>query len=139
MPTACPRCGLVHPPGVAACPDGLTRPAPPRPCGARLAALGVLAVAVIGGGVGFWVRTRDDARARAEGVLGVSSEPAGARVSVMGADQPGATPLLVPHLPRGRRLEVRLTKEGYRPWTGSALIPVERGDERLRITLEPVK
>jgi hypothetical protein len=97
----------------------------------------VLALVLGGGAVALWVRGRGP-DPRAGGVLGVSSDPPGASVVVMGRAQERATPLLVRDLPRGTRLEVRLTKPGYRPWTGHAVIPVERGDERLRATLEPL-
>jgi hypothetical protein len=96
-------------------------------------ALVALAAAI--GGALLW---RGRAGPRQEGVLSVASTPPGAAVSVGGAAQPGATPLIVHALPRGVPLEVEVTKPGYEPWRGRATIPPERGDEQVRATLAPL-
>jgi hypothetical protein len=71
---------------------------------------------------------------RFRGVLAVGSRPAGARVALNG--QPvGTTPLVLTNLEVGSRA-VRLTLDGYQPWT-SAVRVVANQRTNLSATLQP--
>ena len=71
---------------------------------------------------------------RFRGLLAVESRPAGARVTLNG--QPvGTTPLVLTNLDVGSRA-VRLTLEGYQPWT-SAVRVVANQKTNLSATLQP--
>ncbi len=59
------------------------------------------------------------------GVVVVTSEPAGARVSVDGSPIPGVTPLVIEDVPQSRALELAVTSRGRRSWT--ATLPPEPG------------
>jgi hypothetical protein len=67
------------------------------------------------------------------GALAVNSRPTGARVSVNGQSI-GVTPLVVTSLPAGSRV-VRLTAEGYHPWS-SAVRVVANQRNSVIVTLQ---
>ena len=76
---------------------------------------------------------RDAVDARPASSFIVTTEPAGARVTVNGVGY-GSTPLAIPYLPPGTK-RIRVTKSGYR--TEERVVAVDDGGAaaRLRIAL----
>jgi serine/threonine protein kinase len=102
--------------------DGIRRR---RSAGMRIVAV-ALGVVVAGGALTYFARGRDgspavDARGAAiaaassanNGSVDVRSEPAGAAIWVDGDLRPEVTPARIAHLPTGRPLDVKVSKDGF--------------------------
>ncbi len=73
-----------------------------------------------------------------EALLLVRSEPPGARVQVDGVPAEGRTPTLVPIArEKGGSHRVTLTRDGYEPWEGKAVLPAKARATVLKARLVP--
>lgn len=70
-----------------------------------------------------------------DGTLTITSEPAGARVTVNGVGW-GVTPIVVPHLALGGQ-RIRVTRDGYRAAERDVNLDQDRPARTLHLVLEP--
>lgn len=83
-----------------------------------IALVGVLIAAVAGGSF-LWMRLRDASRPTGPGVIVVTSTPPGAAVWLDGDMQSARTPTTLRQLPVGVAHALKLTHDGYAPFTRS--------------------
>ena len=95
--------------------------------------VGLLLLALVGGAVAFWMAPRG--AATGPGSIALTSEPTGAAIYIDGNRRSERTPATLGELPLGR-YEVRLTAEGFAPFTDTVELTTNAPTGRIAGTLE---